>query len=300
MNAKFAKPFLKWAGGKSQIIHEIQKLLPKNFAISEYTYIEPFVGSGAMLFWLLNNFQNINRAVINDINPDLINVYRVIASNPDKLLTVLHNMQKQYQAVEHCAEKKKAFYYNKRESFNLRNTDKITHAALFIFLNRTCYNGLYRVNKNNAFNVPIGSYKNPVICNSENIWAVHKALQGVEILCGDFETTLNFAGNNTLFYFDPPYKPLNSTSNFNSYSCNAFTDAEQIRLNNFCSKISRLGHYWILSNSDVKNSHNNNNFFDNLYSNYSIKRIAAKRNINVNPDKRGELSELLIFNQEVI
>ena len=169
-------------------------------------------------------------------------------------------------------------------------------SALFIFLNRTCFNGLYRVNGKNEFNVPIGSYKYPTICDKKNILAVSKALQKVEIICGDFEQTIHYTKGNTLFYFDPPYKPLSGTSNFNAYAKDNFDDSEQIRLRDFCHKLNNLNHYWILSNSDVKGKNENNHFFDELYADFKIKRVLAKRSINANPRKRGVLNELLITN----
>lgn len=299
LNLNIAKPFLKWAGGKTQLINEIENNIPKHFKDSEFTYIEPFVGSGAILFWMLNHFPNIKKAIINDINSDLINTYKVISEHPEKLISVLSLLQNEYYSFKTIQEKKSAYYYTKREIFNSRKSDKITQAALFIFLNRTCFNGLYRVNKNNEFNVPMGSYKKPTICDSENIRAVSKALQKVEILCGDFEQTIKYAGKNSLFYFDPPYKPLNSTSNFNSYAKDDFNDEQQKRLKAFCTKLDNEGHKWILSNSDVKGFDNNNNFFDELYSDFVIKRVKANRRINSVASKRGELFELLITNYTI-
>ena len=193
---------------------------------------------------------------------------------------------------------KKEYYYAKRNLFNLRNSDKTTQSALFIFLNRTCFNGLFRVNRKNEFNVPIGSYKKPLICNRENLNAVSKILQRVEILNGDYSETLKYASSNTLFYFDPPYKPLSETSSFNSYSKDEFNDSEQIRLKQFCTKLDNLHHQWILSNSDVKGKNPNDNFFDDLYSEFNILRVNARRNINANPNKRGKLTELLITNNK--
>jgi len=297
MMDKTAKPFLKWAGGKTQLINDIEKALPKAIYSDEFTYIEPFVGSGAVLFWMLNNFTNLKKAVINDINEDLINTYKTIASKPKELISILEILQNEFHRLEGQDEAKKEYYYTKRELYNKRKEEQILQAALFIFLNRTCFNGLYRVNRKNEFNVPMGSYKRPTICDKENILAVSEALQKVEILCGDFEETLNYADNNTLFYFDPPYKPLNETSSFNSYTKYKFNDEEQIRLRNFCYKLDRLGHMWILSNSDVKDKNENDNFFDELYADFNIKRIYARRSINVNPEKRGALKELLITNQ---
>lgn len=285
MENKIAKPFLKWAGGKTQLISEIEKALPFQFTKSKFTYLEPFVGSGAILFWMLNNFPNMEKAVINDINADLINTYKTIASKPKELISVLEILQNEYHSLDLKEVEKKEYYYEKRELYNTRNTEKSTQAALFIFLNRTCFNGLYRVNKSNGYNVPMGSYKKPTICDIENILAVSKALQRVEILCGDYQKTIDFANQNTLFYFDPPYKPLNETSSFNSYAKDEFNDFEQIRLRDFCAKLDLMGHQWILSNSDVKGKNLNDNFFDDLYSQFIINRVDAKRSINANPDK---------------
>jgi DNA adenine methylase len=297
MTNKTAKPFLKWAGGKTQLIKNIEKILPKNIYRETFTYIEPFVGSGAVLFWMLSNFTNLKQAVINDINEDLINTYKIIASRPKELISILQILQNEFHELEGQDEAKKEYYYSKRALYNSRKETQTVQAALFIFLNRTCFNGLYRVNRKNEFNVPMGSYKRPTICDKENILAVSEALKKVQILCGDFEETLNFASNNTLFYFDPPYKPLSETSSFNSYSKDEFNDAEQIRLRDFCRKLDNLGHTWILSNSDVKGKNENDTFFDDLYADFNIQRVDARRSINSNPEKRGALKELLITNQ---
>ena len=296
---RIAKPFLKWAGGKTQLIEEIKNNLPEIVFREPFTYIEPFVGSGAVLFWLLNHFPNMKKAVINDINKELIDTYDTIANSPQQLISVLEDLQNKYYILED-EEAKKNFYYEKRNLFNIKSEEKLIQSALFIFLNRTCFNGLYRVNRKNEFNVPIGSYKRPLICDKENILAVSRALQKVEILCGDFEQTINYTENNTLFYFDPPYKPLSETSSFNAYAKDNFDDKEQIRLRDFCNKLNDLNHYWILSNSDVKGKDKNNHFFDDLYANYEIKRVLAKRSINANPEKRGVLNELLITNYKEV
>jgi DNA adenine methylase len=293
---RIAKPFLKWAGGKTQLITEIEKSLPYEITKSKFTYIEPFVGSGAVLFWMISNFPQLEKAVINDINSDLINTYKSIASKPNELISILKALQYEFHMLENKPEEKKEHYYQKRELFNSRKEEKSGQAALFIFLNRTCFNGLYRVNKNNGYNVPMGSYKKPTICDDKNILSVSKALQKVEILCGDYEATLNEATNNSFFYFDPPYKPLSNTSSFNSYAKDEFNDEEQIRLRNFCSKLEKQGHKWMLSNSDVKGKCLNDNFFDEIYAEFSISRVRARRTINANPEKRGELNELLITN----
>lgn len=297
MTDRIAKPFLKWAGGKTQLINDIEKALPKDISNNKFTYIEPFVGSGAVLFWMLNNFPNLQKAVINDINQDLINTYKAIAYRPKELIAILQILQNEFHGLDGQDEAKKEYYYSKRELYNTRKEEQSGQAALFIFLNRTCFNGLYRVNRKNEYNVPMGSYKRPTICDKENILAVSQALRKVEILCGDYEETMNFANNNTLFYFDPPYKPLSETSSFNSYAKDEFNDAEQIRLRDFCYKLDALNHTWILSNSDVKGKDENDNFFDDLYSDFNIQRVDARRSINANPEKRGALKELLITNQ---
>jgi DNA adenine methylase len=296
MTDKIAKPFLKWAGGKTQLINDIEKALPKDIFNDKFTYIEPFVGSGAVLFWMLNNFPNLEKAVINDINEDLINTYKTIASRPAELISILEILQNEFHSLESSEENKKLYYYQKRELYNTRKEEQSGQAALFIFLNRTCFNGLYRVNSKNLYNVPMGSYKKPTICDKENILAVSQVLQKVEILCGDFEQTLDLATNNSFFYFDPPYKPLSETSSFNSYAKDDFNDNEQIRLRDFCNKLDILNHTWILSNSDVKGKDINDNFFDDLYSDFTIQRVDARRSINANPEKRGSLKELLINN----
>lgn len=293
---KAAKPFLKWAGGKTQLIVEIEKSMPYELTKSKFTYIEPFVGSGAVLFWMLNNFPKLEKAVINDINEDLINAYRIIATKPKELISILQIIQNEYHNLEEKEEEKKEYYYEKRNLYNARMEEKSGQAALFIFLNRTCFNGLYRVNRNNGYNVPMGSYKRPTICDEQNIIAVNRALQKVEILCGDYQETLKEATRSSFFYFDPPYKPLSNSSSFNSYAKDEFNDDEQIRLRNFCAKLEKLGHKWMLSNSDVKGTEMNENFFDEIYSDFSISRVRARRNINANPNKRGELNELLITN----
>lgn len=296
MANRISKPFLKWAGGKTQLIFEIEKILPSMVFKDKFTYIEPFVGSGAVLFWMLSKFPNLKKAVINDINEELINTYKVIASKPKELISVLETLQYEYHGLEGKEEAKKEYYYSKRALYNKKVLEKIGQAALFIFLNRTCFNGLYRVNRKNEFNVPMGSYIRPTISDKDNIRAVSQALQKVEIICGDFEQTLNYADTNTLFYFDPPYKPLSETSSFNSYAKDDFNDQEQVRLRNFCYKLDMLGYFWILSNSDVKGKDTKDNFFDDLYSNFNIQRVDARRNINANPKKRGVLKELLITN----
>ena len=291
-----AKPFLKWAGGKTQLIEQIKNNLPKNIMDKPFTYVEPFAGSGAILFWMIENFPNMKQAVINDINTDLTNSYLTIKNDVENLIDILAKWEREYHKIAENQEKKKEYYYEKRTLFNARKSEQTKQTALFIFLNKTCFNGLYRVNRKNEFNVPIGSYKKPQICNEPNLRAVSKVLQNVEILNGDYSETLKYADENTFFYFDPPYKPLSETSSFNSYSKDAFDDTEQIRLKEFCELLDQNGYQWILSNSDVKGKNLKDNFFDDLYATFNILRVNARRSINANPQKRGKLTELLITN----
>lgn len=259
-----AKPFIKWVGGKTQLIQSIEKALPEDFAkIKNITYIEPFVGGGAVLFWILQKYPNITKAVINDINPDLMTAYKIVKTQPIDLTAVLREIQSEYLPLDEI--KRKDYFLQKRERFNTKLLEPIENTALFIFLNRTCFNGLYRVNNKGLFNVPFGRYVTPKICDEQTIFADSELLQKVEIINGDFEKTLPLATENTLFYFDPPYKPLSKTSSFNSYAKEDFNDLEQIRLGIFCKKIDMLGHYFILSNSDVKGKNPNDNFFDEVY-----------------------------------
>ncbi|GAB7258292.1 DNA adenine methylase [Polaribacter sp. OB-PA-B3] len=292
-----AKPFLKWAGGKTQLIEEIKNNLPLNITNDTFTFIEPFVGGGAVFFWMMENFPNIQNAVINDINTDLTDCYITIQQNVEELIEVLDTFQTEYHDIFQNIEKSKEYYYTKRDLFNSRESDRLVQSALFVFLNKTCFNGLYRVNSKNKFNVPIGRSKSlPKICDQENLLLVSEVLQRTTILNGDYAETLRFVDNNAFFYFDPPYKPLSETSSFNSYAKDVFDDAQQIRLKEFCNTIDNLGYQWMLSNSDMKNVNPEDNFFDDLYQDFNIFRVYAKRTINSKAKKRGNITELLITN----
>lgn len=290
-----ARPFIKWVGGKTQLLDEIRKSLPRDFASRQHvTYVEPFVGGGAVMFWILQKYPNIERAVINDINQELICTYRVIKENVEGLVAELARIQDEY--IPLGAEDRKVYFLEKRTRFNTKKTDPIETAALFIFLNRTCFNGLYRVNSKGAFNVPHGKYTNPRICDVDNLRACSTILQKVEILSGDFAETGCYAGPDTLFYFDPPYKPITETSSFTSYAKGGFNDDEQIRLRDFCDRISKDKAMFIASNSDPKYVNSKENFFDTIYNQFIIKRVAAVRMINSDASGRGAVSELMISN----
>lgn len=290
------KPFIKWVGGKSQLIEQLDAKLPADFdSLEDVTYIEPFVGGGAMLFYMLQHYPNINHAIINDINPDLTTCYRTVRDNPKELIASLQDIENIYLSLN-TEEARKEFFMVVRNRYNEKNLDPIENTTKFFFLNKTCFNGLYRVNKKGLFNVPFGRYSNPTICNPETILKDSELLQRVEILNGDFEETFKYAQGNTLFYFDPPYRPLNDTSSFNNYTKEAFNDNEQIRLKKYCDRINDAGFKFMLSNSDCKSVNGEDNFFDVLYAAYQIERVWASRNINSNPNKRGELTEILVRN----
>lgn len=291
-----AKPFIKWVGGKSQLIDQLEVLLPADFDDwHDVTYIEPFVGGGAMLFYMLQAHPNIKRVVINDINANLTTCYKTVRDEPLALIASLDRIQEEYKTLE-SEEERKSFYLEKRVLFNTQKLNAIEKSTIFLFLNRTCFNGLYRENKSGEFNVPFGRYTNPTICDSSTIIADSRLLQDVEILTGDFEQTLDYASGNTLFYFDPPYRPLSNTSSFNDYVKEKFNDDAQRRLKTFCDKVERAGYHFMLSNSDCKGKDGKDLFFDSLYAEYEIERVWASRCVNANGAKRGKLTEILVHN----
>lgn len=286
------KPFLKWVGGKSQLLNNIRSKYP----IEVNSYCEPFVGGGAVLLDIIST-KHPKSVLINDINSELINAYVQVQSNVNAVINELSKLQIEYWQLS--TDERKEYYLTKREQFNrIKSTtgNQLQESVLFIFLNKTCFNGLYRVNKKGLFNVPVGAYKQPLICDEGNLMAVNRLLQGVTIQCGDFSQCLDFIQQDTFVYLDPPYRPLSETSSFTSYSNQPFNDNEQIRLSQFIDKATSLGAKIVLSNSDPKNANANDNFFDTLYSAYSIQRVFAKRMINCKGNSRGNVSELLISN----
>lgn len=294
-----AKPFIKWVGGKGQLIEQLDALLPSDFSKwDDVTYIEPFVGGGAMLFYMLQRYPNIKRAFINDINADLICCYETVRDRADELIVSLKDIESAFYALT-SNDARKEFYYAVRDRYNEKNLDPIENTTKFFFLNRTCFNGLYRVNKKGQFNVPFGKYVKPQICDAETILADSSLLKRVTLLNGDFEDTLSYAQGRTLFYFDPPYRPLSDTSSFNDYTKEAFNDDAQIRLKQFCDRVNEAGHAFMLSNSDCKGKNEKDSFFDVLYADYVIDRVWAKRNINADATKRGKLTEILVHNYKI-
>jgi DNA adenine methylase len=297
------KPILKWAGGKGQLLEQIAKHLPQELIEGKIDcYIEPFVGGGAVFFWVAQNF-NIRKFYLSDINQELILLYRTIQKDVNSLIEELKKIENEYLILNE--EKRKIYFFNKRNNYNdfknqidLKNFERswFTRSAEIIFLNRTCFNGLFRVNKKGYFNVPFGNYKNPRICNTNNLILAAKLLQKATIQYSDFTQIQNLATPQTFVYFDPPYRPLTRTASFKSYSQFDFNDDEQKRLANFYQKLDHQGTKLMLSNSDPKNIDKNDNFFDELYSDFTINRIQANRMINSKTSGRGAISELLITN----
>lgn len=272
----FVQPFVKWVGGKRQLLTEIQNAMPPKKSYS--TYYEPFVGGGAVLF-----HNQPKKAVINDYNADLINAYEVIKNNVDELIDSL----KKHENTED-------YFYKQREldrqpDFNLLT--EVEKASRLIYLNKTCFNGLYRVNSQGFFNTPYGRYKNPNIVNEHVLRAVNTYFNKNNIIFrnGDFEDAVKNIRKGAFVYFDPPYAPISTTSNYTGYTLAGFNEADQIRLKKLCDKLNKQGVKWLLSNSKV-------DFITELYKDYDIQVVTAKRNVNSVASKRGEVEEVLIKN----
>ena len=291
------KPFIKWVGGKGQLLSEINKLYPVELGKNINKYAEIFVGGGAVLFDILSKYK-LDEVYISDKNLELINTYKSIRDNVDILIKSLKGMEEQYIPLDN--KNRKDYYYKKREEYNSlkinSEMNNIEKAILFIFLNKTCFNGLYRVNKKGKFNVPMGAYKKPKICDEENLKNVSLTLRNVKIVYADYKESEKFIDDKTFVYIDPPYRPLNITSSFTSYTENDFNDKEQIELAEYINVLNKKGAKIVISNSDPKNNDIDDNFFDKLYKNYNINRVKATRMLNSNASLRGAINELLITN----
>ena len=291
------KPFIKWVGGKGQLLPEINKLYPIELGKNINKYAEIFLGGGAVLFDILSKYK-LDEVYISDKNLELINTYKSIRDNVDILIKSLKEMEEQYIPLNN--EDRKIYYYEKREEYNSlkinSEMNNIEKAILFIFLNKTCFNGLYRVNKKGKFNVPMGAYKKPKICDEENLKNVSLTLRNVKIVYADYRESESFIDEKTFVYIDPPYRPLNITSSFTSYTENDFNDKEQIELAEYINVLNKKGAKIVISNSDPKNNDIDDNFFDKLYKNYNINRVKATRMLNSNASLRGAINELLITN----
>ncbi len=298
-----AKPFLKWAGGKGQLLKKFQEHYPIPLQKKEIkNYYEPFLGSGAVFFDVAQKFE-IRNAFLYDINDELILTYKVIQKDAGKLTELLYRIQKTYLKLGKT--RRQEFFYEQRADYNSQRFKTnfgaysehwFPRAAQLIFLNRTCYNGLYRVNSKGEFNTPAGDYINPKICDEQNLLAVNKVLQIAEIKRTDFTGLIPDLKPDSFVYFDPPYRPISKTAHFKAYSKHGFADPEQLRLAALFKLIDRQGSLVMLSNSDPKNNDPTDTFFDTLYKDFSICRIPARRMINSDPSKRGNINEIIVTN----
>lgn len=269
-----ALPFVKWAGGKGRLLSQLRPLLPPG--VARMRHVEPFVGGGALFF-----SRQPSRALLTDVNPSLIDTYHAIRDDVERVIDALGEL-----AAQHCKER----YYDVRERYN--RGARITapkRAAMFIYLNKTCFNGLHRVNRRGEFNVPYGSYKNPRILNSEGLRAASRALKAAELRCASFEALLEHAKPGDFVYFDPPYEPVSSTASFTAYSRNGFSREDQSRLAEVYAALDRRGCKLMLSNSDVP-------FIRTLYRRFRVDMVAAPRAINCNGAKRGKVTEVVVRN----
>ncbi len=325
----YAKPVLKWAGGKRQLLSQIDEHLPPGISEGKITtYVEPMIGGGAVFFHMKRKYgDQIKKYYISDYNWDLFVLYRVIQDRVNDLILELKSMSKEYLKAPPTKQGEKSgkridIYYELRDEYREDSWDKerymedgitlktsinnkwVRRAALTIFMNKTCFNGLYRVCSSGKFNVPHGRYKKPDIVGSDNLRTVSKELKGVEILVGSYESNLKVVDidpKRTFVYFDPPYRPLPNTPSFKDYHKAPFGDEEQILLSKKFSELNKKGAKLMLSNSDPKNTDENDDFFDNLYyhEDFTIHRVKARRAINSNGKKRGEIDEILVTNYEV-
>ena len=300
-----ATPFIKWAGGKRQLMKEIIPRLPEDLGVDGNRHFsEPFIGGGALMFNLFE-LNLIDTAVISDFNPELILCYRSIQKNVQGVIDELQQLQEEYNI--HSKEERKDKYFQVRKEFNEQkgkidfsnfSKDWCKRASQLIYLNKTGFNGLFRVNKKGELNVPPAGGNDKNFLDIENLRSVSKVLRNVKILQGDYTICEDYIDKDTFVYFDPPYRPLKSTS-FTTYSTHVFDDKEQERLANFAVNLGNKGAKVMLSNSDPKNVDPNDDFFDNLYSmenGFKIDRVQAIRAINSKGDGRGRISELLIMN----
>ena len=292
------KPFVKWAGGKTRLLKDIEQRLPADFDEWEnVAYVEPFVGGGAVLCHMLEHHNNITRVIINDINDVLIEAYRFIQDNPGPIISGLKEMESIYNALSY--EEQKQMYYTSRKAFNDMDIIDGQKIILFLFLNQTCFNGLYRENIKGEFNVPHSRFRIHPILNESNLWEIHDALQTVDILQGSFETVgRRLQREHVFFYLDPPYRPMVEKGNmFTMYDRTGFNDSHQERLKEMCDYINGRGWHFMLSNSDSLNA-DGQSYFDNLYNGYTINRIEVTRFINTYNAKQRRPKEVLITNYQ--
>jgi len=305
---KKAKPFIKWVGGKSRLLEQFEDYFPSELKKGRLEkYVEPFLGSGAMYFSISEKYK-IKNAHLSDLNKDLILVYIVVQQKPECLLDFLKQFQDEYDTTIH--ERRDELFLSVREHFNKQrfeiNYNKfsenwIPRAAQFIFLNKTCYNGLFRLNSKGEFNVPYGKYKTVTIFDEKNILSASSVLQNATIKQSKYTDCYKEINQNTFVYFDPPYRPISRTSNFTSYIGNDFCDIQQIELADFYRKIDcGKGAKLMLSNSDPQNINPDDKFFEEVYNGYNIYKVSATRAVNCKGGRRGKINELLITNYRTL
>ena len=299
------KPFLKWAGGKTQLLNDIEEYLLDDFDSKINKYFEPFVGGGAVFFHLIKKF-HFDHVYLGDINGDLILTYKVIQNDLDELITELKILSNEYYDYKSDNERKDMFY-RIRDEFNiihctgskLPRNNRIEVVSKMIFLNKTCFNGLYKVNKKGEFNVPFAYSKKPLICDEENLLNVEEKLQDVVIKHADYHKSKKNMDENSFVYMDPPYRPINGKKSFEGYTNLAFDDDNQKELKDFCKEIDeKYDVKFILNNSDPTNYNEDDSFFKEMYNEFKIKPVHAKRSINSNGNNRGKIRELLVYNYE--
>lgn len=299
-----AKPFLKWAGGKTQLLEQFEILYPRQLKQKKINkYFELFLGGGAVFFYIIQKY-SVERVFLNDINQDLILAYQVIKNNPNDLIELLDNLQTKYYQCdpkprEHIFYKIRNNYNEQRIDFDYENITgtSIERISWLIFLNKTCFNGLYRTNRKGEFNVPFGKYKKPTICDRNNIYKVNKILRRVTLTSGNYSSLDRYIDERSFVYIDPPYRPINKTSSFTTYAKSGFSDRNQIELSQYYKHLSEdYGAKVMLSNSNPHNTNLDDNFFHDLYSEYNINEVYASRMVNSNASKRGKITELVITN----
>ena len=303
LQTKKARPFLKWAGGKRQLLPQIDSYLPAALKKGQIRrYIEPFVGSGAVFFHIVHAYP-VEELFIADINAELILAYRTIQRDVEAVISELRTIEERYLPLSEA--RRKTFYYRQRDrykeervavTFESFQPAWVRRTAQLIFFNRTCYNGLFRVNSRGDFNVPFGRYKNPTICNAPNLRAASAILERAQIHYGHYSDCADVVDETTLVYFDPPYRPISSTANFTAYSAHNFDDSHQLQLAEFYRRLDERGAYLLLSNSDPKNIDPDDEFLEKAYAGFRIERVQARRRINSSAENRGPINELLILN----
>lgn len=297
-----AVPFLKWVGGKTQLLPRIREQYPSGFSDGTVdTYVEPFLGGGAVFFDVMNTYRDVLRdVVINDVNANIVNAYRVVRDDVEALVEDLRAVQERYLSAD--VDSRASMFHELREEYNDVIMEPLTandvrRASLLIFLNKTCFNGLYRVNKRGRFNSPHGRYASPRILNEENLRASSSMLDGVTVLNGDYDDVSSYVDYSRSFvYLDPPYRPVSRTASFNSYDSSVFDDEAQGALGDFVRDADSSGAHILLSNSDPKNVDPDDDFFDDLYAGFTVSRVPARRSVSSKASTRGAIHEVLVSN----